>query len=404
MNEKEKARNSHIDFSRSDKNKYLQQDSIRDLYKREFGSALEKYNAKQKRNDRKIDDYYKHIEKGKKTSTQQEMIIQIGDKDDFIDNEPNRKVANEVLEEWFHDFKDRNPQLKIYNATIHNDEASPHMHLNFVPVAEGYKRGLERQVAFDKAIKQQDDSLNKERPFQDWREKEVTFLEEKINERGIERVLVGTNEYKDVNEFKEKQDELKALEEQIDHAKSDLNNVQAVKDDLSIITSENEEKRSIGSKIGLKGRESVVIPKENYEKLYSLASKSVDHAESAEKHETENQQLKKELSESKRTLQTASKHFDNVMSAYKDLQKENKILHKAIDVLKDRFSEHKQQFSQIVGYAKMKAIAALGIKEYPKKTFNEKDQHEQEGKKEFVQEMKNKQKEKKRDRDQGMER
>src|SRR5699024_8848028 len=66
MNEKEKARNSHIDFSRSDKNKYLQQDSIRDLYKREFGGALEKYNAKQKRNDRKIDDYYKHIEKGKK--------------------------------------------------------------------------------------------------------------------------------------------------------------------------------------------------------------------------------------------------------------------------------------------------------------------------------------------------
>ncbi len=404
MNDKEMARNSHIDFSRSDKNKYLQQDSIRDLYKREFGSALEKYNAKQKRNDRKIDDYYKHIEKGKKTSTQQEMIIQIGDKDDFIDNEPNRKMANEVLEEWFEDFKDRNPQLKIYNATIHNDEASPHMHLNFVPVAEGYKRGLERQVAFDKAIKQQDDSLNKERPFQDWREKEVTFLEEKINERGIERVLVGTNEYKDVNEFKEKQDELRALQEQIDHAKSDLNNVQAVKDDLSIITSENEEKRSIGSKIGLKGKESVIIPKENYEKLYSLASKSVDHAESAKKHESENQQLQESLESARGTLQKASKEYEKLLDSYKIMQKENKILHKAIDVLKDRFSEHKQQFSQVIGYAKAKAVSALGMKQYPSRVFNEKDQHEQEGKKEFVQEVKNQRKEKKRDRDQGMER
>lgn len=60
---------------------------------------------------------------------------------------------------------------------IHNDEATPHMHLNFVPVATGYKRGLEKQVAFDKAITQQDETLNKERPFDDWREKEVRLLE-----------------------------------------------------------------------------------------------------------------------------------------------------------------------------------------------------------------------------------
>lgn len=402
MNEKEKERNSHIDFSRSNENKYLQQDSIREIYKREFGNALEKYNAKQKRNDRKIDDYYKHIEKGKKTSTQQEMIIQVGDKDDFIDNDVNRKMANEVLEEWFKDFKERNPQLKIYNATIHNDEASPHMHLNFVPVAEGYKRGLERQVAFDKAIKQQDDTLNKERPFQDWRDKEVSFLEDKINERGIERVLVGTNEYKDVNEFKQKRDELKILQKQIDHAKNDLNSVQAVKDDLSIITAENEEKRSIGSKIGLKGKESIIIPKENYEKLYALASKSVDHAESAEKHQVDNQQLKKSLQEVKGTMRDASDQYEKLMQSYKVLQKENKILHKAIEVLKDKFTEKKQQFSRVIGHAKAKAIDALGMKKYPKNVFNEKDQDEQDGKNEFIQEIKDQQKNK--EKNHGLER
>src|SRR5690625_6167870 len=71
----------------------------------------------------------------------------IGDKDDYLNNE-NREIANTILEEWFHDFEKRNPNLKVYNAVIHNDEASPHMHLNFVPVASGYKRGLEKQVAF----------------------------------------------------------------------------------------------------------------------------------------------------------------------------------------------------------------------------------------------------------------
>ena len=101
-------------------------------------------------------------------------------------------------------FEKRNPNLKIYNAVIHNDEASPHMHLNFVPVASGYKRGLEKQVSFDRAITQQDPKLDKTRPFDDWREKEVKILEEMLKERGIERKLVGSNNYKDVNEYKEK--------------------------------------------------------------------------------------------------------------------------------------------------------------------------------------------------------
>src|SRR5699024_11961306 len=137
----------------------------------------------------------------------QEMIIQVGDRDDFS-NRDEFASANEILEEWFNEFRERNPNLKVYNAVIHNDEASPHLHLNFVPVASDYKRGLEKQVAFDRAIKQQDATLNKTRPFEDWREKEVNLLENKLKERGIERKLVGTNEYKDVNEYKQKKDEL----------------------------------------------------------------------------------------------------------------------------------------------------------------------------------------------------
>ncbi|EOP48699.1 hypothetical protein IIW_05348, partial [Bacillus cereus VD136] len=224
MSEKEKERNSHIDYSKSDDNKYLVQKDLKELYQEEFGEVLENYNAKQKRNDRKIDDYYKHIQSSKKTALQQEMIIQVGDLNDFISNADYER-ANEILLEWFNDFEKRNQNLKIYNAVIHNDEASPHMHLNFVPVASGYKRGLEKQVSFDRAITQQDPTLDKTRPFDDWREKEVKILEKMLKERGIERKLVGSNNYKDVNEYKEKKDlekEILSLENQLFEKKNEL--------------------------------------------------------------------------------------------------------------------------------------------------------------------------------------
>ncbi|MED3275671.1 plasmid recombination enzyme [Bacillus thuringiensis serovar silo] len=224
MNEKEKERNSHIDPSRSHENKYLVQKDVKKLYQEEFGEVLEKYNVKQKRNDRKIDDYYKHIQSSKKTSLQQEMIVQVGDVKDF-NYRADYEKANEILLEWFQDFEKRNPNLKVYNAVIHNDEASPHMHVNFVPVASGYKRGLEKQVAFDKAIMQQDVTLDKTRPFDDWREKEVRSLEKILQEHGIERKLVGSNEYKDVNEYKEKKDlerEIRWLEREVANKKDEL--------------------------------------------------------------------------------------------------------------------------------------------------------------------------------------
>lgn len=238
MSEKEKEKNPHIDFSKSDKNKYLIQKDLKELYEKEFGPALEKYNAKQKRNDRKIDNYYEHIKASKKTALQQEMIVQVGDKDDFMIDPIYKVYANDILKEWVQGFEERNPQLKIYNAVIHNDEASPHLHINFVPVAEGYKRGLEKQVSFDRAIIQQDSTLDKTRLFDEWREKEVSILEKSLNELGFERKIVGKNEYKDVNEYKEKKDlqrEIKKLDKELVHKKNELLALnEKVSDDVQI--------------------------------------------------------------------------------------------------------------------------------------------------------------------------
>lgn len=359
MSDKEKERNSHIDSERTHENKYLVQEDIRELYQREFSEPLENYNAKQKRNDRKIDDYYKHIQSSKKTAVQQEMIIQIGDKDDFL-NKENREVANTILEEWFHEFEERNPNLKVYNTVIHNDEASPHMHLNFVPVAEGYKRGLEKQVAFDRAIIQQDSTLNKTRPFEDWRENEVKLLEEKLLERGIERKIVGTNQYKDVNEYKEKKDlekEIKQLEINLSEKKNELKayseqvpndiDVQA-KRQLKNVEIPTGEKNIWGKpkmKTEKKPTKNVILSETDYKNLVSAArdnKKMKGHINNLMSRDLakENKNLVEKNEQIRGKYNNLVNRFNSTIDNYNELANEN-------ESLKDRISDLKQDIGLI---------------------------------------------------------
>lgn len=196
------------------------------------------------------------------------MIIQVGNKDDFSSREDYEK-ANQILEEWFNGFAERNPNLKVYNAVIHNDEATPHLHLNFVPVAEDYKRGLEKQVSFNKAIASQDENFNQERPFENWREKEMAVLENLMKERGIERKLVGTNDYKDVNDYKEKkqlESEIQELEAEKETVLSDLRAFKKPKEIVERI--EQSAKNAIFT-------DKVTLPSSEYKKLIDVAKSSV---------------------------------------------------------------------------------------------------------------------------------
>lgn len=367
MSQKEKERNSHINYSESDKNKYLVQKDIKELYQDEFGEALENYNAKQKRNDRKIDDYYKHIQASKKTSLQQEMIIQVGDLNDFISHADYEK-ANEILLEWFQDFEKRNPNLKVYNAVIHNDETSPHMHLNFVPVASGYKRGLEKQVSFDRAITQQDPTLDKTRPFDDWREKEVKLLENILKERGIERKLVGSNEYKDVNEYKEKKDlekEIQWLEREIVKKKDELVKVSehVPEKKMNLKSKKKEIKTEVESKfIGkpkiieketgnyvytpkqIKQLEDLITAastvKKDYERLQTtdLVQENKNLCEEVYQKTKENEQLKKELVSATLEIGSLKGDIHYLKAHIRDLQTNIRVLYENTKkVFKEQF-------------------------------------------------------------------
>lgn len=254
-NEQQKNKyHKHINFDKSNENIYLEQTPIREKYEELFGEAVEKFNAKQKRADRKIDDYYAKVLKDKKLEPQREFIIQVGSIDDYRlikdDGSPtgltleqierNKQIANDILKSYYKEFQERNPNLPIYNAVIHNDEASPHMHLNVIPVATGYKRGMEKQCSFNKALKQQgieSDKENNRALWNNFRNQEVESIERLMNEHGWERKEVGTNNIKDIHEYKAiKQNErLEQLANQLELNVSLLQDIRNMDSDLRAV-------------------------------------------------------------------------------------------------------------------------------------------------------------------------
>lgn len=214
----------HIDRFRSENNRYLVQRDIHEMYDEIFGSALELYNAKQKRKDRRISDYYQHVKKSKTLELQREFIVQVGNVEDF-QIEENWQKANYILEKYVETFEARNPQFRVYNAVIHNDEASPHLHINVIPVAHGYKRGLTLQPSFDKAIRQQGIETNAKdsrEVFRAFRDGEIQAVAEIAREMNIERRLGETNKFKDTREYKKYQQGLTELKNEISEKKTEF--------------------------------------------------------------------------------------------------------------------------------------------------------------------------------------
>ena len=214
----------HIDRFRSENNRYLVQRDIHEMYDEIFGRALEVYNAKQKRKDRRISDYYQHVKKSKTLELQREFIIQVGNVEDF-QIEENWQKANYILEKYVETFEARNPQFRVYNAVIHNDEASPHLHINVIPVAHGYKRGLTLQPSFDKAIRQQgieEHAKDSREVFRAFRDGEIQAVTEIAREMNIERKLGETNKFKDTREYKKYQQGLNELKNDIAEKKTEF--------------------------------------------------------------------------------------------------------------------------------------------------------------------------------------
>ena len=122
-------------------------EDIKNLYLDLFEESRIKYNEKQTRNDRKIDNYFNHISNDNKRDLACEIIIELGDMDFWSDKDDKFKhKMEEVFKEQAQDLENVVPNFKIANATIHFDESSPHLHIVGVPFKDGMKNGMEKQV------------------------------------------------------------------------------------------------------------------------------------------------------------------------------------------------------------------------------------------------------------------
>lgn len=119
---------------------------VKKVYKEQFDDAVREYNKKQTRDDRKIDDYFEKTAKSNKDMAV-ELIFQIGDKEFWDKNPDKRRRMDVAFKEMLNILQEEAPNLVVANAVIHYDETSPHMHVVAVPVADGFKKGISKQVS-----------------------------------------------------------------------------------------------------------------------------------------------------------------------------------------------------------------------------------------------------------------
>lgn len=145
----------NVDAERSKCNQVYVKESIKKVYHVLFDEALKAYNAKQSRADRRIDNYYEKIRTSKQEKLFHELIVQIGNRDDTNCDMLESVYAQSALDEYMTGFQDRNPNLRVFNAVMHLDEETPHLHIDYVPFSTGNKRGLETKVSLKGALKAQ---------------------------------------------------------------------------------------------------------------------------------------------------------------------------------------------------------------------------------------------------------
>lgn len=147
-----KFKAENVDGERSHFNIDYCNEPIKKIYHELFDEALKRYNEKQTRADRRIENYYEKIRNSKQEKPFHELILQIGDKENMSAESENGQLARQILDEYYREFQERNPNIKVFSAHLHMDEATPHLHIDFVPFTTGSKRGLDTRVSLKQAL------------------------------------------------------------------------------------------------------------------------------------------------------------------------------------------------------------------------------------------------------------
>ena len=263
------------------------------VYYQLFDEAKQRYNAKQKRADRMIPDYYEKIRSGKQEKLFHEVIVQIGNREDMNAQSENGALAAQVLDEYMREFQKRNPNLRVFSAHLHMDEATPHLHVDFVPFTTGSKRGMDTRVSLKKALAAQGytGGSRGDTEWNQWVAAEKNALAVVMERHGIQWEKKGTHEkHLSVLEFekRERAKEVAALESQkteLQERVDDLQEnyiqqseqVEQVEKTLQALRDQQlsvEQVEAVEAKpVPLTGK--VMISKQDYETLTTAAQKYV---------------------------------------------------------------------------------------------------------------------------------
>lgn len=331
--------NPGIDPSRLEENIYFIQKDIRSVYKDVFQEAVDKYNEKQKRNDRKIKDYYDKIKKDTKTHEQRELVVAVGE---GKDDPKYREAKKEALKQYAEAFQGRNPNLAVYNMVLHDDEANPHLHINYVPNFES-SRGLTRRVGMDRALQQQGVQGKGTELIANWRQLETAYIESLAKEQipNFERANVGSHKYMKVRQYKEYAEAVSNIENQITEISKRLPDSKiTLKPKKKEIKTEVKPKLIGKPEIIEKETGNYVFSPKQLEKVEELITAAVTVKTDYER--LQNTDLVKENKELNRQVNSLHDSLKESQKINLKLKEENRKLHTEIGSLKTHIKDLKE--------------------------------------------------------------
>ena len=314
----------NIDSSRTPNNIVFVQQELGEAYHQLFDEAVERYNARQKRKDRKIGDYFEHlfnrppgksfIVNANKQKCFYEHLVYIGTKKDSGIGTPDAEITKECLREYMEGFQERNPNFYVFNAVMHLDESTPHLHIDYIPVGH-FKNGLEVRNAKNKALEEM--NFGKDAKANNrWRLAEWDILRDICNTHGIEisEPKKSRGYSYTVEEYGEHQDRINALNAEIERLTAERDETVAEFEKLSKKKVNITEIESIEARESMFGKK-VTLTKEDYDKLSDTAKKYVAMEKNIKK-------LKKERDAAVQELGAMKQQFSAVSSELAKYKKE----------------------------------------------------------------------------------
>mgnify|MGYP001092825484 FL=1 len=353
----------NVDSSRSSQNVTFVKMSITEAYDKCFSEAVERYNAKQKRADRRIKNgYFRYafshapsnnvITAPDKRKSFYEDIVQIGDRSDTGIGTADAEAAAKCLTEYMQGFSERNPNFFVFNAVLHVDEATPHLHIDYIPIGH-YKRGVDTQNGLAQALKEMGyveggNTINR------WRLAERDVLAEICRKHGIEisEPTQSRGYTYTVEQYKQHKDTISALEQQKAELSENL-------DELKLLNDAAESEGIASTKLPFNKR---VVSEEEFSKLEAAKKTAAVRETTLDHREKIIAEKEAAISQKEAALSKKLKDADNLYLKYNTLADEllddSKAYHKLMPRYK-ALEERCQTAENELSKAKDKIISAV---------------------------------------------